>query len=207
MTFTTIAQTALAKVVASEAGQEIISTMVFHFTEAITQAILDALAAAVRDWWLDSPQAIIVDDMTLQRVDTVDLSSQSGPTSQVVVSSGNAGLDTAEPLPNSAAAVVTERTGFRGRSFRGRYYFPGLSIDSIVGPNVLASSLLTNLATAFGAIGSQIETAVGHGCLHSVASRFHNNIQLNSGFATPILTYAVDSSVDSQRRRLTGRGA
>jgi hypothetical protein len=43
--------------------------------------------------------------------------------------------------------------------------------------------------------------------VHVVVSRYHLGAPRVTGIATPVITYlATDNNVDSQRRRLTGRG-
>jgi hypothetical protein len=56
------------------------------------------------------------------------------------------GIVGGDPLPPQSAGVITWRTGFAGRSFRGRTYLPGVS-ESDSTDGTLSSGYLTRLGT------------------------------------------------------------
>lgn len=110
----------------------------------------------------------------------------------------------AESLPNNVAYTITFLTAQRGRSFRGRNYVPGLTIDSVVSNNIVAG-----VRTALLAFYTNLRAAiVSSGYEMVVVSRISNGVERTTGVTTPITGFTTfDTTVDSQRRRLPGRGA
>jgi hypothetical protein len=108
-------------------------------------------------------------------------------------------------MPNNVAIVMSLKTGLRGKSFRGRIYHVGLS-DAVVTANAVTTvqrdalvagySLLTTFA---GATGEAIFNLV-------VLSYYASSVLRPTPIATPVTSVTSDGIVDSQRRRLPGRG-
>lgn len=121
------------------------------------------------------------------------------------------GGTTGEAAPNNVAACISFRTGLAGRSFRGRNYIPAIP-NSNVTLNTLDPSWMLGMTNAYGLL------LFGGGALPAgwdwvIASRFSgvdgsgNPIPRVSGITTPIInTLFSNDIVDSQRRRLPGRG-
>jgi len=119
-------------------------------------------------------------------------------------SAGGAGL------PNNSAYVVTFNTATRGRGGRGRNYIAGLTINDEVDANTVTGDFRTGLLsyyTALRALGSE------NGATMVVVSRFSGvdsdgkPIPRVTGLARPITSFSTfDTTLDSQRRRLPGRG-
>lgn len=106
-------------------------------------------------------------------------------------------------VPNNVAFVITLRTGISGRSYRGRSYVPGLPKDAVTG-SLLSAGVAADLVSSYNALNSnlhEMDVAL------AILSRFHLNAPRSPGIANQVTaaTY-VDLSVDSQRRRLPGRG-
>ena len=116
----------------------------------------------------------------------------------------------AEALPNNDTYTISFKTGLTGRSFRGRNYVPGLTIDSVVSNNI-TSAFRTALLAYYNALKAQ---ASASGITMVVVSRYsgvnpitRKPIPRVEGVSTPITTFTTfDTVVDSQRRRLPGRG-
>ena len=107
------------------------------------------------------------------------------------------GVKSTDALPASVADVISWRTGFAGRSYRGRTYLPGW-VDGdangstfITAATSLASALATDLLNHHGPVGLEADL--------SVAS-------IKKLLLTHITGFAIDAFVDSQRKRLIGRG-
>lgn len=100
-------------------------------------------------------------------------------------------------LPNNAASVISWKSGARGRSFNGRTYMGGLG-EGQVTLDTASSTLLTNLQTLANLIAT-FTNITGTPMTFVVASV--KLLQL-----VPILKDVIDNIIDSQRRRLTGRG-
>lgn len=116
----------------------------------------------------------------------------------------------AEALPNNDTYTISFKTGLTGRSFRGRNYVPGLTIDSVVSNNVTAT-FRAGVLSFYNTLKAQGEA---NGLTMVVVSRYSgvnpvtgDPIPRAIGISTPITTFTTfDTVVDSQRRRLPGRG-
>jgi len=120
------------------------------------------------------------------------------------------GSDINSMLPNNSTYTISFRTGLSGRSFRGRNYIPGLTSGSVSG-NVIDSTTRTGILDFYTTLRA---LAISSGYEMVVVSRF-SGVDVNgdpiprvTGLATEILSFGTaDFTVDSQRRRLPGRGA
>jgi hypothetical protein len=114
-----------------------------------------------------------------------------------------AGGSTDLPLPNNVSLAMSLRTGLSGRSFRGRSYIVGLTQGAVVG-NTVNTSEIAALLTAYETL--RVPPTDGAWQM-SVVSRFNGGAARTVGVATPVTQVIVtDATVDSQRRRLPGRG-
>lgn len=114
-------------------------------------------------------------------------------------------------LPNNSAYVITFNTATRGRSGRGRNYIAGLTTADESDANTVNDMFRTGIIayyTALKALGSE------NGATMVVASRYSGvdadgkPIPRATGVTYPITGFSTfDRTLDSQRRRLPGRGA
>lgn len=115
-----------------------------------------------------------------------------------------------DSVSNNVTYTVSFRTGLTGRSFRGRNYVPGLSV-STVGGNTIAGGTRTGLLAFYDGLRS---LGGDNGIAWVVVSRFSGvdpvtklPIPRTTGVTTVITSVGTfDTTVDSQRRRLPGRG-
>lgn len=143
-----------------------------------------------------------------------DLTSASGAVAEVnfpPLSGGDLG-DT--PLPGNVAACVSHKTGLAGRSFRGRTYLGGIVKPGTTG-NLLDSGYVTDILNAFDALDAGITAAGG---TWGVVSKYSGYTQTPpkykkvptprvAGIFTDIIDNSMDNRLDSQRKRLAGRGS
>jgi len=131
-------------------------------------------------------------------LDAVDAVSVTLSVSPAVV--GGVAL---ESVPSNVSYAIQFKTDLRGRSFRGRNYIPGIPNDKI-NTNTITSGDRTSFTAAYEAISA---VGVDLGRRHVVVSRFSAGAPRTIGLATPVTAIATaDATVDSQRRRLPGRG-
>jgi len=142
-------------------------------------------------------------NMSLTMVRATDLSSQNGPVYESSDTLPATGSNGSPSLPNNCAVVVTKRTALRGRSYRGRIYHMGLTEGSVTENQVLAASMTGILSrwTTLLALPLTADEA-----LMCVVSRYNNNAPRTTGVATLVTNLTSDGFIDSQRRRLPGRG-
>jgi len=210
MPFVPVPNAVLAELRMTQDSQEIENTLWFRFETDPTSVLLEQLAADLLQWWIDSYADICSDEVELREVVCTDQSSATGPQASLPAPIGANGNLTGNTLPNSNSLTVSFRTNNRGRSFRGRNYIAGLTVGVVVENNAVPGYMASVVAA--------YETLLpSGGALTSgtwvVASRFSGvdgdgkPVPRVTGVTTPITSVViVDSIVDSQRRRLPGRG-
>lgn len=167
-----------------------------------TQTEREGLNNAIASWWNTTGKGQFAGNIALARITTVNQESNSAPGSTLVVSPEVAGTKGGASLAGGSALVATLRTDQRGRNYRGRMYLGGIS-EADRGGNEIGGGLIANIITALLALKTAIEAL---GAIWVVVSHFLNKVPRAQGLKTPITAISMDSYLDSQRRRLTGRG-
>lgn len=170
---------------------------VIHLFKAAgwTLSAMQQSALDLREWWntyyrQGCPGAVALTQVQIRLYDPAnplayDLAVTPNP--------GNRG-GTAEA--GNVTQTISWRTGLAGRKYRGRIYVPALAepdvtSNDLVGSVVSAVFSAAALALYSGALANGVVPAVFH---RSTATY------------TPVNSHVVESIVDSQRRRLPGRG-
>lgn len=210
MPFVPVANTVLAEFRQTCDTQQVENTLYFEFLSAPSLGELNSLGSALVDWWRSEIAPHVWVGVELREVVLSDLSSASSLQATIVPTPDALGELNLAPLPNNVSLTVSFRTGLRGRSFRGRNYVIGLVKDQTVTANTFASSLLTTFQAAYTAL---LAVASAESVSWVVVSRFSgvdgagHPIPRAAGVTTPVTSVViVDDVVDSQRRRLPGRG-
>jgi hypothetical protein len=185
----------------------IIAENVFHVSKGspFSGSDLVALRGVVNAWdsvtWAGSRSA----NVTIFRIRSKALDTNSSPVDDYYLPTPRAGTIGSATVPGNVTYAIKLATGLAGRSYRGRWYMVGLAGASLsTNPNQITpassaalvtwlNTLMTNLASAGYTLGV-LSYATGG------AWRTTAHFQAATGFV------AVDYNLDSQRRRLTGRG-
>jgi len=175
----------------------------FKFAGSYIQDDIDALAAAVDSAVgtdmlpLTSGDSAYVGTHVRGLAATVDLEALN-------VDSIGAGTAMGGGLPTNASHCISLRTGLTGRSARGRFYTVGMATSA----QASADAVSVTYSNAYiDALENMSAAAALEGWTFVVLSRQNNGIVLTTAVARPITTMlAVDLNIDSQRRRLAGRG-
>lgn len=107
-------------------------------------------------------------------------------------------------LPANVTVAVKLTTGIGGRSARGRIYTVGMNSASVSG-----NSLAAGAPAAFAAIYNSLITKLAAGGTVdklAIVSYCSNGFWRINAQVLPVLSASCDVNLDSQRRRLTGRG-
>lgn len=183
-------------------GQEVAN--VFHvFYDGIpsTSTFLD-IATVFRGWWDTNLRTVVSTSVTLREIAVTDLSVPSGvgivSADGLPLQGGNASPN----MPNHVTLAVKWATGRTGRSFRGRSFHIGLTEGQVVANNI-DNGTVSVLQTAYSKLITDLQA---NNASLVVVSRYTNNAPRVEGFGTPVGTCVVTAGVDSQRRRLPGRG-
>lgn len=184
-------------------GQEIVS--VFHVDNGGPVAAVDVfnIVNVFYAWWNLDLGPNTVASVVLNYIKGTDLTTSSGPVyigpPPLTGPGGSPGTD----LPNDVTLAVAEKTASRGRSYRGRWYFPGLIEAHLLDSNHVSAVALTEFITLLSQLSALLSAASK---VLVVLSRFHNGSARVTGVMTPVTTFGGDNILDSQRRRLPGRG-
>lgn len=170
---------------------------------APTVATMSTIAGIFYSWWNTHVKTIQSANATLREIYCTDQSAQNGGAFTYTTNLPADGANVQEPLPGNVALCVSLRTAQRGRSYRGRSYIVGLTENQVQG-NLLTSASASAWLAAYDALVNELNTPPYQ---LAVCSRFTAGAPRVAGVLTPIIDAAlVDNVVDSQRRRLPGRG-
>jgi hypothetical protein len=131
-----------------------------------------------------------------------DQSSESGAAVNRPVTP-TPGTNASDVLPNNVAFVIKFLTTGRGRSARGRNYFPAIPRDQVT-ENTLESTYVDGVVTAYQ---NFLVPSLDIDASLVVVSHFTGGAPRSAGLAQPVTAITfTDLILDSQRRRLPGRG-
>lgn len=155
-------------------------------------------------WWQTFIQtAFAPTTLSLTSVIVRDLTSANAPAVEVPADPPIVGT-IANSLPNNVTLAVKWITALRGRSFRGRTFHVGLAEGHIIN-NVLTGAFVNSLQNAYDELAAALTDTLT-GAAMVVVSKIGNGVPRNPGITTEIVAAVLDVVVDSQRRRLPGRG-
>lgn len=165
---------------------------------------MNLIAAAVKTWWTTNVQPSIAQTVSLEKIVVKGMLSRTSTGIEYVTGLPVVGADNTQGLPNHCAIAVKWITGMRGRSFRGRTYHFGITTQRLSNQNTITAAYQTVLKNAYTALITDIEAITDHYMV--VVSKMANKSWRVEGVTTRIVGCAVDTTMDSQRRRLPGRG-
>ena len=202
MAFIPVENTVQVEFIFNYGGQVAENVIYVKKAAAWDEGIMTTLASSLKTWWDANCKANSAASVSLQRIKVTDLTTQTSPIVEYSTGLPITGTNASPPLPNNVSCAITFVTGNRGRSYRGRNYIIGLCESGVDGNSLGAGTMAAWLA-AYAALKVVID---GLGYAHVVVSRYTNNQPRINGVATTVTSYRSDGYVDSQRRRLPGRG-
>lgn len=209
MPFVPVPNTALVEIQMSFLSQDVENT--FHISKLAPFEIsdLEEMAQAIVVWWQEECVPLYSNDVILRAVKLTSLESDTAPVWEEPVNALNVGSGGVASMPGNVTFTITFLTSERGRSRRGRNYITGLTEGACSGNQVNQSHVTAWLA-AYEDLKSRIDTL---NRFMVVASKFSGvdsqgkPIPREEGIATIVTGFRVfDLNLDSQRRRLAGRG-
>jgi len=184
-------------------GQQVMNTLYFDFGAGFDTTQMQALASFLVGSYASETAPESPASLILREVQVTDWTTETSPSITY-----NTGLPliggTGQPAaPSNVSLTVSFRTEGRGRSSRGRNYLLGIQ-EAEVDNNVVGSAF-SNRWTSF------LNTLIDPGppeCIWVVVSTIEDGLPRAAGLVQPVSTFVfVDMTVDSQRRRLPGRGS
>lgn len=198
---TNVARSALRQVLF---GQDVVNTLWFQSGPiGWNEQSLEDLNADIIGWWGTNIAPILSDELTLVEVTSTDQTTSIAPS--VVTATVTPGTAAGNSLPGNVCVTIKFNTANRGRSGRGRNYVGGLRESDVIG-NILGAVPLQALIDAYDLL--RTNPLLSGAATWVVVSHYFEGAARQSGFAQPINSVGIaDNAIDSQRRRLTGRGS
>lgn len=205
MAFQPVDRTVQIQLFGREDGQTTINDLYFyHGPSDPTVTEVAALLDAICEWYAGSIASYASDTWSFVLGKARLLTSAAGFVLANALHGAGGGVG-GGVAPNNVSFAVSFRTAVGGRGGRGRNYVPGIPNQALSG-NIITSDFITNYINAYSALlpaGATVPDPWAWVIVH----RFENGVPLAAGL--PIVVEAVvatDNVVDSQRRRLPGRG-
>jgi hypothetical protein len=165
-----------------------------------------SVAQEAHEAWKTYVLQQLTNDYELRETYVVDLTNDTAPTGTATTTPFPTGTVAEQSAPGGTCLAFSFRTNGRGRSSRGRNYISGFSEQVISGNNVNSVAqgvLLQALQDYFNTMA-----ASALGLEHVIVSRVENSVPRITALVQPVTAITlVDGRLDSQRRRLTGRGS
>lgn len=185
-----------------QAGQQLQNQFYCNVNSSPPTNLHEAIGATFEAWLRDQWSTVASDQAEVNNIVVTDVRTAGGVQLTIVPATPLTGDVSGEAMPTGTTITASWRTGLAGRSFRGRTYHVGLAESQCTG-NSIASGIRTQMLTAYGRL--ILDTQAGDYPL-AVCSRVSNGAPRVSGILTNVSAVIVEEFIDSQRRRLTGRG-
>ena len=203
MAYIPVVDTVLLELVYEMQGQRMEQTLYFEHDGAMSPTDMTELAIDIKAWWQAQMAPLLANDLSLVIIKVTDLTSNSSPVVEFTTGLPSAATGEADPLPLTDAIVTTFTTPFRGRSFKGRNYIPGVQ-ENIQSAGVLDATFLNNVSIAWDTL---FDVLLPTEWTWVVVSRYTDNTPRVNGVTTPITGFRVSKYIATQRRRRQGSGS
>lgn len=160
------------------------------------------LGAKLVNWWGTFVKPYVGANCILNSIKMTNLDNLQGFAAEYTTGLPLAGTSNATFLPNHVTLAVRLGTASRGKSTTGRMFWPQISSGN-VSNNVVDGTLAAEIKDALEAL-----LAIGFSADYKLAivSYFAGHALRLIPLVTPVISVAVENILDSQRRRLPGRG-
>lgn len=204
MAFQRVPDTALIRMVFRNINREVSNLYYARQVGGYNQAGLDSLAIGLDAYGPQFAALMSTDDRYI-RTDVVGLDVENDVISTANTSAVDGSL-TQQPAPSNVSFVVSRRSGFSGRSARGRTYCCGITIGALSqAPYGTENQLTETYANAWLAVIDGVRIAIDNvGTFDPVlVSRYHNNAKRPEAVTFPwVTTIYTTLTLASRRDRL-----
>lgn len=159
------------------------------------------LAGTFVNWWKSEIAPLISSTVQLYEVTVKELRPDGVAVLHTDGLPAN-GAKSETALPNNVSLAVHWGTGLVGRSRHGRTFHLGITTDFVNGNFVTNAN---DIQAAYDALRTTLDN-ITLNVEFSVVSFVLQNAWRRDPLITPISGVAVEATIDSQRRRLPGRG-
>lgn len=186
-------------------GQECANVLHYRDTDGVTAPNLPQIGAGVKQLWDTWIKPLCANTLALRSVVCTDLSASGPPVLEYATGLPLAGTGASPQLPNNCTVAISLKTGLRGRSYRGRLYHLGL-MESQVTANAVIAGTVTSLLSSYVRFALIDQVAPLHDFELGVLSYYTNGALRANPVFTAVTDLSCEGIMDSQRRRLPGRG-
>lgn len=184
-------------------GQRVENVHHFIVDETPDVATAASLCEAYKTWWVNNLRSSIPTNVSLVEIIGTIMENENDPVVSYTTGLPVAGTSGGHAMPNSVTVAVKLNTAYRGRSYRGRTYYIGL-VEEQIDDNKINNTFAATLKGWYEDLMA-LSVDVGPAVL-GVASKYSHKALRQTGVITPVTSVTVDQYIDSQRRRLPGRG-
>lgn len=177
---------------------------VFHVdaNQAVDATVTNAILDVLENWLEVNMMPGTSEDLQATTLTGRDLTTITGGLVERPLTVPIDGGVASPALPNNVALCCTLLTDLAGRSFRGRSYMPGIP-ESLVTLSEISPAQATSYGVNYIALVDDMSTAG----FELVVTSFQAGLApRTTAVSTPIVAVGFNTTVDSQRRRLPGRG-
>lgn len=209
MTAMTAPHTMRAAVTFHHSTLAIRGEMTFAFQDATDAMFSDFAGFATQVWdaWVTNmvpafSAAVVFDGVVLEDIRSIPYGGADFPQTPTAGS----GAITSLLVSTGIAWCVKRTTGAVGRSYRGRLYIPVWDQGFISSADTFSSASASAIITGLEDFQADVEGGT-YPCTMVLVSFFSDKTPRDPGVATPVTGWSyTDLNLDSQRRRLAGRG-
>lgn len=186
-------------------GQEVVNTLWFERVDETewNATELGDLNAQLQSWWETEMAQSLPNDLSLVRITSKKMDAATSLYAELFVLDVN-GEQVGTVAPLNVCLTVKFTSDLSGRSYHGRNYVSAIVVTNLDG-NQIDAVWATAIVNGYAALNGYLGVVNAQ---HIIASTMTDGNQRASGVTVPVRGYSVtDYNVDSQRRRLTGRGS
>lgn len=183
-------------------GQKIQNSVQFRFEGVLYQESMGPLMDELKPWYLGDLADQMGSNVQLTGIKLTAMGDADGKILEWSPATAEYGHDEGPSGPNNVCLCIRLGTGSRGKSAHGRVYVPGCNQANISG-SYFSTLYRDNCVAAWAKL---VDPA--HIFAHRliVASYYHDGQPRTTAQQYYVTDFSADTVVDSQRRRLPGRG-
>lgn len=165
-----------------------------------TLAELQAVRTVVINWWNATYKANIHTNVSLVRVRTKALDTNTSPMEDYTLPAASPGSVGGTGTTNAVSFCVKLASGLSGRSNRGRWYVAGLPNSATASTTQVSAAYAAAIVAALGTLKANL---LANGDTLVISSYRHNKAWRAAANNEDVISIvAVDLTIDTQRRRL-----
>lgn len=161
---------------------------------------LHDLNTDINSWWAAQVQGLVGSNFTIVDYKATGLTTSVDPVDVLpcLVACSGSGAGSVEA--NQVAVVITKHTALRGRSYRGRNYWPAVLSSSLFTGRTLGAVAVAQWNSAYSNLPGFL---AAHGGVEVVLSRYNAGVRRTVGVATPIVGYECKGLLGTIRNRVS----